>query len=559
MKLTRKATPVVLATTLALTLAACAQSERQGGDEGTQGAANTNSTFTFGAAGAPEVFDPFYATDGETFRVTRQMFEGLVGIKAGSAEIEPELAESWEPSEDGTTWTFNLRQGVKFHDGTPFNAEAVCYNFERMFDQNAAAQAGPAEYWGYTMGAFKDKAADSLYKGCEARDEKTVVLTINRATSKFPTMLSLESFSLQSPKALKEGDANNVKTQGEGFAYPAYSSAPVGTGPYKFEKYDEANKTVSIVRNDDYWGEKAKNAKIVFKIVPDESTRRQELTAGSINGYDLPNPVDWKGLESDGNSVEIRPAFNILYMGLNPEKNPKLKDFKVRQALYHAINRDQLVKSQLPEGATVATQFMPPTVKGYNKNLQPYAYDKAKAQSLLKEAGAEGMTLTFAYPSEVTRPYMPNPQKIHEAIRTDLEAVGIKVNVVTKPWNGGYLDSVDNGLYDAFLLGWTGDYDSADNFIGTFFGNYQTNDFHTKVTDYGKKLADDLAKADAIVDDAERTAAYEKLNEQIMMEYLPALAISHSPPALVVGKGVEGVVPSPLTAEEFSGVTVGGK
>ena len=557
MKYTRKATPVVLATTLALTLAACAQSERDSGGNETAGGGDTKDTFTFGAAGAPEVFDPFYATDGETFRITRQMMEGLVGIKAGTAEVEPELAEKWEPSADGKTWTFTLRKGVKFSDGEPFNAEAVCYNFERMFNQNAAAQAGPAEYWGYTMGAFKDKAADSLFKSCEAKDESTAVLNVSRATSKFPTMLSLDSFSMQSPKALEAGKANEVKTQGEGFSYPAYSQAPVGTGPYKLDKYDEANKTVTLVRNEDYWGEKAKTPKIVFKIIPDESTRRQELKAGSIDAYDLPNPVDWKGLEADGNKVEVRPAFNILYMGLNPEKNPKLKDLKVRQALYYALNRDQLVKTQLPEGATVATQFMPEAVSGYNKDLKPYAYDPEKAKSLLKEAGAEGMSLTFAYPSEVSRPYMPNPQKIHDALRTDLEKVGIKVNVVTKPWNGGYLDGVDAGQYDAFLLGWTGDYDSADNFVGTFFGNYEVNDFHTKATSYGKQLAEDLAKADGIVDDEERKAAYEKVNQQIMEEYLPGLAISHSPPALVTGPKVEGVVPSPLTAEEFSGVTVG--
>jgi len=557
MKYTRKATPVVLATTLALTLAACAQSERDSGGNETAGGGDTKDTFTFGAAGAPEVFDPFYATDGETFRITRQMMEGLVGIKAGTAEVEPELAEKWEPSADGKTWTFTLRKGVKFSDGEPFNAEAVCYNFERMFNQNAAAQAGPAEYWGYTMGAFKDKAADSLFKSCEVKDESTAVLNVARATSKFPTMLSLDSFSMQSPKALEAGKANEVKTQGEGFSYPAYSQAPVGTGPYKLDKYDEANKTVTLVRNEDYWGEKAKTPKIVFKIIPDESTRRQELKAGSIDAYDLPNPVDWKGLEADGNKVEVRPAFNILYMGLNPEKNPKLKDLKVRQALYYALNRDQLVKTQLPEGATVATQFMPEAVSGYNKDLKPYAYDPEKAKSLLKEAGAEGMSLTFAYPSEVSRPYMPNPQKIHDALRTDLEKVGIKVNVVTKPWNGGYLDGVDAGQYDAFLLGWTGDYDSADNFVGTFFGNYEVNDFHTKATSYGKQLAEDLAKADGIVDDEERKAAYEKVNQQIMEEYLPGLAISHSPPALVTGPKVEGVVPSPLTAEEFSGVTVG--
>lgn len=555
MKLTRKATPVVLATTLALTLAACAQSERDSGGTPTAGG-DTKDTITFGAAGAPELFDPFYATDGETFRVTRQMMEGLVGIKPGTAEIEPELATSWEASADGKEWTFKLRDGVKFWDGEAFNAAAVCYNFERMFNQNAVAQGGPAGYWADVIGSFKSDAANALYQSCAAKDDMTAVVKISRATSKFPTALSLDSFSMQSPKALKDGDANNVTKQGEGFGYPAYSKNPVGTGPYKLDKYDEANKTVTLVRNDAYWGDKAKTAKLVFKIIPDESTRRQELKAGSIDGYDLPNPVDWKGLKDDGNQVLVRPAFNILYLGFNPERNPKLKDLKVRQAIYHALNREQLVKTQLPEGATVATQFMPDTVSGYNKSLQPYAYDVAKSKALLKEAGAEGMTLLFAYPSEVSRPYMPDPQKIYDALRTDLEAVGIKVQVNTKPWNGGYLDTVDNGGYDAWLLGWTGDYDSADNFIGTFFANLKENDFHTAVTTFGKTLSDDLTKADGIVDEAQRNADYEKINQQISEEYLPALPLTHSPPALVVSEKVKGLVASPLTAETFSGVTV---
>ena len=556
MKLTRRAAPVALAAAVALTLTACAQSDRDSGDNASSGGGDLKDTITFGAAGAPELFDPFYATDGETFRVTRQMMEGLVGIKPGTAEIQPELATNWESSSDGKEWTFKLREGVKFWDGEPFNAEAVCYNMERMFDQNEVAAGGPAGYWADVMGSFKSDAANALYQGCSTKDDMTAVIKISRPTSKFPTALSLDSFSMQSPKALKAGDANNVTKQGEGFGYPAYSKNPVGTGPYKLDKYDEANKTVTLVRNDDYWGEKAKTAKIVFKIIPDESTRRQELEAGSIDGYDLPNPADWAGLKSSGNQVLIRPAFNILYMGLNPAHNPKLKDLKVRQALYYALNRDQLVKTQLPEGAQVATQFMPDTVSGYNKSLKPYAYDPEKAKSLLKEAGAEGMTLLFAYPSEVSRPYMPNPQKIYEALRGDLEKVGIKVQVNTKPWNGGYLDTVDNGGYDAWLLGWTGDYDSADNFIGTFFANLKANDFHTSATSYGAQLSKDLQAADAIVDEGERSAAYEKINQQIMEEYLPGLAISHSPPALVVSEKVKGLVPSPLTAETFSSVTV---
>jgi peptide/nickel transport system substrate-binding protein len=552
----RKAAPVVVLTAAALALSACASSDRESGStDSSSGASAGSGTFTFGAAGAPKLFDPFFATDGETFRVSRQIFDTLIDIKEGAATLEPGLAEKWEPSADGKDWTFTLKKGVKFTDGTDFNAEAVCKNFERMFDQNEAG-AVAAEYWGDNMGSFKSDAANSLYKSCDAKDATTAVIHINRATSKFPAMLSLTSFSMQSPTAMDKGKANDVQKAGEGFTYPEYSKAPVGTGPFKLEKYDEANKTVTLARNDDYHGEKAKSAKIVFKIIPDEATRRQELQAGSIDGYDLPNPVDWKGLKDAGFKVEVRPAFNIFYLGFNPKTNPKLKDLKVRQAIYHAINREQIVKTQLPEGATVATQFMPEAVSGYNKDLKPYEYNVEKAKSLLAEAGATGMTLNFAYPSEVTRPYMPNPQKLYDAMKTDLEAAGIVVNTTTKPWNGGYLDDVSAFKYDAFFLGWTGDYDSADNFIGTFFGNLKTNRFATSDQDFGPALSEALQKADGIVNAEERTKAYEDLNKKIMEEWLPGLAISHSPPALVVSDKVEGLVVSPLTAEKFAGTSV---
>ncbi len=551
----RTAAALTAAVLAAATLASCAESDRDdsssgGGDDG---------TFVFGAAGAPEMFDPFYATDGETFRVTRQMFQGLVGIEPGTAEVVPELATKWTPNDDGTEWAFELRDDVKFHDGTDFNADAVCANFERMFDQNEAGQTA-GEYWGYVMGSFKNDAANSLYQGCEATGDYEATISISGPTSGFPTMLSLAALAMQSPTAMEEGDANGIAAEGEGFSFPDYADNPVGTGPFTFGEYDQANGTITLERNDDYWGDPAKTSELVFRVIPDESTRRQELEAGSINGYDLPNPVDWSGLEDAGNSVEIRDAFNILYLGLNPEANPQLKDLKVRQALYHALNREQLVQTQLPEGATVATQFMPDTVSGYATDLEPYSYDVEEAKRLLKEAGAEGMELTFAYPTEVSRPYMPDPQKIYEALRTDLEAIGVKVNVKTASWNGGYLDNVTAGRYDAYILGWTGDYDSPFNFVGTFFGNLKENDFGTEAYPWGQQLSEDLKSADAIVDDEQRSAAFEKINQQIMEDYLPGLPISHSPPALVVGPGVDGVVPSPLTAEEFASVSVeGGK
>ena len=192
MRTIRKMASVAVVGALALAATSCAESERSSGEGSGDG-----STFTFGAAGAPEMFDPLYATDGETFRVTRQMMEGLVGIKPGTADIEPELATKWEASADGKEWTFTLREGVKFWDGEAFNAEAVCYNFERMFDQNEVAQGGPAGYWADVMGSFKTDAANALYQGCTAKDDMTAVIKISRPTSKFPTTLSLDSFSMQ--------------------------------------------------------------------------------------------------------------------------------------------------------------------------------------------------------------------------------------------------------------------------------------------------------------------------------------------------------------------------
>lgn len=560
--LKRKVTPIVGLTAAALVLTACAGSDRDTGstDGGTDGTSDSGdgaqgAVFTFGGAGAPVTFDPFFASDGETFRISRQIFENLIGVAQGTADLEPELAESWEPDESGLNWTFKLREGVKFHDGTDFNAEAACANFERMFDQNEVGE-GAAYYWGSTFGAFKSDAANSLYQGCEVTGDHELVFSISRVTSKFPSILSLTSFGIQSPTAMDAGDANAIERAGEALAYPPNASNPVGTGPYSFSKYDEATQTATLEKFGDYWGEPAKTQQIVIRAIPDESTRRQELQAGGIDGYDLPNPVDWPGLTEAGMNVEVRPPFNIFYVGLNPTNNDHLKDLRVRQAIYYALNREQIVQSQLPEGATVATQFVPDTIDGYNSGLTAHPYDPERAKALLAEAEAEDMTLVFAWPSEVTRPYMPDPSAMYDAMKANLEEIGITVETVTDPW-GSYLDKAYTE-YDAYFLGWTGDFNSVDNFLASFFGNLENNRFATNLQDFGPDLSAALVEADGIVDEAERTAAYEELNRKIMEEWLPGLPISHSPPAIVVSGDVEGLIASPLTAERFDTITVGG-
>ncbi|HHU37673.1 MAG TPA: ABC transporter substrate-binding protein [Propionibacterium sp.] len=569
--LSRTTKAAVGALAVAIALTGCAQSQRDTAPApaGTAGAgtsdsaaptdgANPDATFIFGAAGAPKLFDPFYASDGETFRVTRQIYEQLLDFVPGEAKTTAGLAESYEGSEDGLTWTFKIREGVKFHDGTDLDAAAVCANFDRWYNQTGDAQnSAVTYYWNNNFGGFADQAdRDSLFESCTTSDDMTAVVKVTRVTSKFPDILAHGAYAIHSPAALEEYDANNVTAQGSGFTYPAYAlEHPTGTGAFKFAGYNDANGEVTLERNEDYWGDKAGVAKMVIRSIPDESTRRQELQAGTIHGYDLPNPVDWKALEDDGAKVEIRPAFNILYVGLNATKNEALKDVRVRQALSYAINREQLVQSQLPEGAEPASQFFPKAVSGYNNDLQPYPHDPEKAKSLLAEAGHSDLSIEFWQPTEVTRPYMPDPASIFEAIRSDWEAVGITVNPVAKPWTGGYLDGTEQSEAPAYLLGWTGDYDSADNFIGTFF-TQQDNAFATKNYDFANELTEALVAADSEPDAATRDQMVSELNKKIAEEYLPGLPISHSPPAIVVASSVSGLVTSPLAAEDFSTVTI---
>ncbi|MCX2732557.1 ABC transporter substrate-binding protein [Saccharopolyspora sp. NFXS83] len=548
----RRAAVVGITCALAVAAAGCAESQRgEGGGEG--------GSLTFGAAGAPDLFDPFYASDGETFRVTRQIMEGLVGFKEGTADVEPELAERWEHSPDGKTWTFHLRQGVKFHDGTDFNGEAVCKNFERWYDQTGAGQNNALSYyWIENFGGFADGAKPSLYASCDSPDAATAAVHLTRATSKFPDLLGLPSFSMQSPAAMEQYKANDVRAVGDSFAYPEYASAhPTGTGPFKFASYDSGNAAIRLERNDEYWGEKAKLNDLTFRIIPDETTRKQELESGGIDAYDFPNAADLKALREAGNKVEVRDPFNIMYLGITQKNNPALRDLRVRQALAHAVDRENLVKANLPEGAEVAKAFYPDTVDGYADDVQQYPHDPARAKQLLAEAGATGLTLNFYWPAEVTRPYMPDPQGIFNALAEDLREAGITVNAVSKPWNGGYIDDVDNARADVFLLGWTGDYNTPDNFIGTFFGT-PDNRFYTAASPWGEQLATELRTADAEPDDARRDALYQEVNRKLLSDYLPAVPLSHSPPAIVVSERVQGLVPSPLTAEEFAGVSVTG-
>ncbi|GLY35904.1 ABC transporter substrate-binding protein [Amycolatopsis sp. NBRC 101858] len=547
---TRRVALIGLAGALAVSLSACAESKREEGAGG-----GTGGTMIFGAAGNPKMFDPAFNDEGETFRITRQIYDTLIQNKPGTADLEPSLAEKWESSNEGKTWTFTLKSGVKFSDGTPMDATAVCFNFDRWYNMKGAAAQSQMIYYGDVFEGFAknegDASGDPVYKSCEAKDPTTAVLNLNKAKGAFPSAFTLPSFSIESPTALKAHNADQVTQSGDSFTYSEYANKfPTGTGPFKFESWDQAKGEITLVRNDTS-PSPAKLDKLIFKVIPDENARKQALKAGDINGYDYPSPADYGLLRNDGEQVLIRPSFNVLYLGINQANNPKLKDVRVRQALAYGINREQFVKSKLAEGSEVATEFVPKVISGYTDDVTKYPYDVNKAKDLLKQAGAENLTLKFYYPTEVSRPYMPNPADTFTAISEDLKKIGVTIEAHAEPWNGGYKDDVQKaGKQDLHLLGWTGDYNDAGNFVGTFFGR-EKKEFGFN----NPELFAALSAADASPAGDAHAKAYQEVNKKIM-DFLPAVPIAYPTPAIVVGPKVKGLVASPLTDERFNTVTV---
>ncbi len=550
-KASRRTLAVSLSGMLAATLAACGGGSDGGGDAGgNQGGA----TFVFGGSADPVILDGAYVSDGESLRAIRQIFDGLVTTEAGGTKIVPALAESWESSPDGLQWTFQLRDGVKFHDGTEFNGEAVCANFDRWYNFEGVQQSpSVAYYWTTVFGGFaknEDKSlGESLYKSCEAGDGSATI-TLARPSSTFVSALSLPAFSIASPKALEEFKADEVSGTGEApqFTGTFGTEHPVGTGAFKFKSWEKGNQLV-LERNDDYWGEKAKVSTLVFKPIADGPARRRALESGDIDGYDLVDPADVGDLEAAKFQVVRRPAFNVGYVGFNQKQKP-LDNPKIRQAIAHAIDRQSVLQTNYPEGAVVAKQFMPPEVFGYAEDVPTYDFDLAKAKQLIQESGVTNPTIEFWYPTDVSRPYMPDPAKNFELMRGDLEEAGFKVIPKTAPWNPQYLDVVDSGKAAVYLLGWTGDFGDPDNFIGTFF-QAPTPQWGFKNPEIHKLLSD----AEAETDEAKRTQLYQEANRKIM-EFLPGIPYVHTEPALAFTPGVKGFVASPTSGEDFSTVSV---
>ena len=529
--------------------------------------------FIFGRGGDSVQLDPAIVTDGESFRVTGQCLEPLYQYEPGSTRPIPALAEECTPNETATEWTCKLRRGVKFHDGTDFNADAVIFNFERWrFTNNPYHFPSQVfEYYEAMWGGFDDA---SLITAVEKVDDYTVRFKLAQPLAPFLANLAMDMFAISSPTAIQK--------YGEKYGMPDVGC--VGTGPFKFKEWVEGDH-ITVVANDEYWGGRPKIDEIVWRVIPDDSARFLALKAGDIHATEQATVEDLAAAESDPNLyILTRPALNTAYLAFN-YKIKEFQDIRVREAVAHAINKQALVQNFYGKYGLVAKTFIPPVMWGYNDAIQDWEYNPDLSKQLLAEAGfpnglsevtvaedvadAEGNVVYHAgdkiplklYYMPVTRFYYPSPKEIGEAMAADLAKAGINAQLELAGDWPTYLGLRRNGLLmGLYMLGWGGDNGDPDNFLNYFFGGLSSED-EVKKPDKregwyaNQEVAVLLYKALVNPNQAEREELYKKA-EELLHNDVARIWIAHNQTPLIFSKKVKGYVPQPVGADYYEWVEI---
>lgn len=509
------------------------------------------ATFTFGTGSIPQGLDPAVTTDSEAFRVTRQILEGLVGVDPTTGGPAPALATSWQELNDGLSYAFELRKGVTFQDGTEFNAAAVCTNFDRWYHLPKAMQTDPSALMFKTVfRAFADNPSLSVYKDCLATKDGQVRIDLNQRFTGFLQAMSLPSFGISSPKALAAGKADEPSRTVNNHRISEYATHPVGTGPFSLASWDGSEITLKANRN--YWGDKGQIGTVKFLAIDQPQARLQALIDGQIDGYDLVTVGNFDQLVKRGFQIVQRDPFSVMYLGINQASGP-LSNLKVRQALSMAIDKDTIIKKFFIDGTASASQFVPPKLSGFNQSAPSLPYDLEKAKKLLVDAGYKGTELKFYYPTNVTRAYLPTPEKIYAEISRELVAAGFNIKPVPIDWNDGYLQKVQApGGHDLHLLGWNGLYSDPDNFLATMFGSVN-GEFGYQ----DPQTAAKIERARGLPNGPERTALYQTISTQLAQD-IPAVPIAFPISALAMSDRVASYPASPVLSEVFNQIKLKG-
>ena len=361
-----------------------------------------------------QTLDPAQAVTISDFRILCNIYDGLLRYKPASLDVEPGLAESWTVSPDGKTYTFALRKGIKFHDGSAFDADAVKFNFDRVLDpRHPFHDTGPFPFV-FTLGPIDHVSV---------ADPHTVSIVMKEPYAPTLTMLAgaIGGLAGISPQA--------VKTFGKDF-----SRNGGGTGPFKLQEWVTGQRVVLAANKDYHRGAPALDG-LVFRPIVDENARVSEMQSG---GTDITIEVPPDNIATFTASPDFtfyqQPGPHLWYMVLNTKTKP-FDDKRVRQAVNYAVNKPAMVTDILKDTATVASSVTPPAFAwAYDAGLKSYPYDPAKAKQLLAEAGfPNGLDVTF-YVTE-SGSGMLSPVLMGTAIQADLAAVGIRAKIETYEWN----------------------------------------------------------------------------------------------------------------------------
>jgi len=506
-----------------------------------------------GLPGDMVLADPSLVSDSNSSYIQLNVIEGLLGIKAGTlSDIEPVLAsEVPTPSADGLTYTFKLRTGIKFHDGTDFNADAVVYNYDRQKNAPAALR----DAYNYYFGAVFGWAENSNLESVKAIDASTVEMKLKKPQSNFLiAQAPLPQFGIQSPTALKAGDADNPDPSKSTYAQ-GQGNGMVGTGPFKFKEWTP-NDHVTIVKNPDYWNkERVPHLdEVIFKPFADQAAELNALEAGDIDFAQTIAPNDIESLSSNADFQVVDRGESCNYGGLQFNQTHKPFDNPhIRKAIAYAVNKQSYIDTFYAGLAEPADNWMPPATTFYKKlNLPTYDPQKAKDEIAAANLDTTGdaLTLEFWYPSDVARPYMPDPKGLAEAIASDLEAVGFTVNFKTAGWRTGYLADEAVGKYPMWLLGWTCDWPGPDNFLVTAFFHFDGDKPGPEFAYGPPELKAAFDKGLSAATDADATAAWGDAQD-ILARDLPTVPLVHSKPPAAASADIKGFLGAGNLNEPF--------
>jgi dipeptide transport system substrate-binding protein len=503
-------------------------------------------TLVYCSEGSPEGFNPSLYTSGTTFDASsRHLYNKLVEFERGSTKIVPGLAETWEVSDDGLSYTFHLRAGVKFHGTkgfTPsrdFNADDVLYSFERQLlkdHPHHKLSGGTYEY-------FNGMDMPNLLKSVTKIDDSTVRFSLNQPEAPFLANMAMDFASIMSAEYADKMTAAGTPEK--------VDLDPVGTGPFQLVAYQK-DAVIRYKAHPDYWAGKAPIDTLIFAITPDAAVRYAKLKAGECHVMPYPNPADVEAMKADPdlNMLE-QEGLNVGYLAFNTEKKP-FDDKRVRQAINMAIDKQAIIDAIYLGAGKAAKNPLPPTIWSYNDAIEDYPYDPAKAKALLAEAGYPNGFDSDIWAMPVQRPYNPNARRMAEIMQADLAKIGIKAKIVTYEW-GEYLKRTKDGEHEMVLLGWTGDNGDPDNFLHVLLGCAAAKSGPNRARWCNKSFDDLLIQAKRITDVAKRTALYEQA-QVIFKEEAPWFTIAHSVVFMPMRKEVLNYKIDPFGGHPFYGV-----